>query len=71
MKRLKFYAELALEPDGTITFKVRDHTVGVRPIGDGSTSDGLRSALDSIGTAITKQIDTHQSQPSDDESSPS
>lgn len=80
MRRLKFYAELVIEPDGTTKFKVSDYTTGVKPIADGSRSDGVQKTLEEVGEAILARAAEHEqaqsqpppapaeSQPSEDES---
>lgn len=73
MKRLKFYAELVIEPNGTTSFKVSDYTKGVTPIAEGSRSDGVQKTLEEVGEAILTRAAEHntpppaESQPTDDE----
>lgn len=80
MKRLKFYAELVIEPDGTTSFKVSDYTKGVKPLANGTRSDGVRKTLEEVGEAILTRAAEHEqgqsqpppaeSQPTDDEDPP-
>jgi hypothetical protein len=75
MKRLKFLAELAIEPDGTVNFKVSDYTQGVKPIAT-SSEVSLHKALEAVEHAIEARAAEHNpapapSEPSEDESNPS